>query len=151
MVEPIAIEAGAFRQGFLDFRLEELGGGWWRFHNHPGGGAPSFDFELRPADEALLATKCDWLQTAPESLFVQNTVVQRHFPDRLTMLRGRTLKTLSAKDPVTHQINSSAEYVATLSNVFDLDLPEAERLWPKIVARHEQLFGPSQVSAGRAS
>ncbi len=141
MLEPVPIVEHAFRQGFLDFRLEDLGGGWWRFHNHPAGGAPSFDFELRPASRDLLAAKCDWLQTSPESPFVMNTVVQRHLPDNLVMMRGRTLKTLNAAGAATREINSAPEYVDTLRDVFGLDLPEAKSLWPKIVVRHEQLFG----------
>ena len=141
MLEPVPLVEHAFRQGFLDFRLEDLGSGWWRFHNHPAGGAPSFDFELFPAERDLLAAKCDWLQTSPESPFVMNAVVQRHLPDCLAMMRGRGLKTLTVAGAESREINSAHEYVETLSQVFGLDLPEAESLWPKIIARHEQLFG----------
>jgi N-hydroxyarylamine O-acetyltransferase len=44
MLEPVPIAAHTFRHDFLDYRLEDLGEGWWRFHNHPLGGAPSFDW-----------------------------------------------------------------------------------------------------------
>ena len=141
MLEPVPLKAHSFSQDFLDFRLEDLGGGWWRFHNHPNGGAPSFDFEQRAADRELLAEKCNWLQTAPESPFVLNAVVQRHLPDGLAMIRGRTLKRLFASGITTRDIGSADEYITTLNEVFALDLPEAKTLWPKIVARHEQLFG----------
>jgi N-hydroxyarylamine O-acetyltransferase len=141
MLEPVPISTHAFRHDFLEYRLEDMGGEWWRFHNHPAGGAASFDFELKPAERSVLANKCEWLQTAPESNFVLNAVVQRHAHDRLSMMRGRTLKVLTPTGTNERLINSADEYVATLKSEFELDLPEAHALWPKIVARHELLFG----------
>jgi len=141
MLEPVPIVAHIFRHDFLDYRLEDLRDGWWRFHNHPLGGAPSFDFELKPAERALLADKCEWLQSSPESPFVLNAVAQRHAPNRLSMIRGKTLKVLTPAGLSAHEIGSAEEYVATLLTVFALDLPEAASLWPKILARHEELFG----------
>ena len=41
MLEPVPIKEHLFRHDFLDYRLEDLGDRWWRFHNHPLGGAPS--------------------------------------------------------------------------------------------------------------
>ena len=152
MLEPVPIVEHIFRHDFLDYRLEDLGDGWWRFHNHPLGGTPSFDFELKPAERALLANKCEWLQTAPESPFVQNAVAQRHMPNRLAMIRGRTLKVLTPAGLSTQKINSAAEYLDTLRDTFDLDVPEAASLWPKIVARHEELFGQqATASANRVA
>lgn len=142
MLEPVPISEHAFQHDFLRYRLEDLGGGWWRFHSHAVGGADSFDFELVPAERSLLASKCEWLQTSPESNFVMNAVVQRHAHDRLSMMRGRTLKVLTPDGTRERLINSAEEYVATLKGEFGLDLPEAAGLWRKIVARHEVLFGP---------
>jgi len=96
-----------------------------------------FVFTERP----LLADKCEWLQTSPESPFVLNAVAQRHMPNKLAMMRGRTLKVLTPDGLSAKEIQSADEYVETLARVFGLDLPEAANLWPKIVARHEQLFG----------
>jgi N-hydroxyarylamine O-acetyltransferase len=141
MLEPVPIAEHAFQHDFLAYRLEDLGGGWWRFHNHPTGGAASFDFELKAAEPALLAAKCQFLQTSPESPFVMNAVVQRHAHDRLAMMRGRTLKVLMPHGSEERLIESADEYVGTLAGEFRLDLPEARSLWPKIVARHEELFG----------
>ena len=89
----------------------------------------------------MLAAKCQFLQTTPESPFVMNAVVQRRAQDRLAMMRGRTLKVLTPRETTEQLIDSVDEYVAVLEREFRLDLPEAHSLWPKIVARHEVLFG----------
>jgi N-hydroxyarylamine O-acetyltransferase len=132
---------GAFRDGLFDYRLEEQSDGWWRLHNHPLGGAPSFDFRLTDPDEARLSERCAWLQSSPDSMFVQNAVVQRHRPDRFLTLLGRRLRSITAEGPDDRLINSADEYVAVLKTEFDLDLPEAASLWPAILARHDILFG----------
>jgi len=148
MLEPVPIVEHAFQHDVFRYRLENLGGNWWRFHNHPAGGAASFDFELKPADRSLLASKCEWLQTTPESGFVMNAVVQRHAHDRLSMMRGRTLKVLTPAGTNERLIDSADEYVAILKSEFELDLPVAATLWPKIVARHDLLFGARSNPAG---
>jgi N-hydroxyarylamine O-acetyltransferase len=141
LLEPVELEPGVVRQTFLEFRLEQLdvgqnGGAWWRLHNHAEGAASSFDFQLNRADEALLDERCLWLQTSPESMFVQNVVCQRHVPDGLVMLRGKVLKRVTVHGVTRRELGSPAELVETLAGVFDLDLPEAATLWPAIEARH---------------
>jgi N-hydroxyarylamine O-acetyltransferase len=138
-VDPYPIAEGPVDAGLFSYRLEQ-DDDWWRLHNHPAGGAPSFDFQLRPADEAVLSDRCQWLQTSPDSPFVQNAVVQRHRPDAILMLRGRSLRTLTTDGAKDRLIASADDYVATLRDDFALDLPEAASLWPAIVARHEALF-----------
>jgi N-hydroxyarylamine O-acetyltransferase len=143
LLEPIRLEPGIVRQTFLEFRLEQLGSeeaktAWWRLHNHPEGGASSFDFQLTRADEALLDERCLWLQTSPDSSFVQNVVCQRHVPDGLVMLRGKVLKRVTAEGVTRAELGSPDELVQTLAEVFDLDLPEAVTLWPAIEARHAE-------------
>ncbi|MBI1407151.1 MAG: arylamine N-acetyltransferase [Caulobacter sp.] len=140
-IEPYPIVDGPVAGGAFAYRLEDQRDGWWRLHNHPAGGAPSFDFRIAPADEAALAERCHWLQTDPTSGFVQNAVVQRHRPDGLLMMRGRTLRTLTAGGATDRLIADAGDYVATLKADFDLDLPDAATLWPAIMARHQALFG----------
>lgn len=140
-LEPFRPVEGPFRGGLFDYRLELLPDGWWRLHNHPYGGAPSFDVRLGPPDEPRLAERCDWLQSSPESMFVQNAIVQRHAADRFLLMRGRLLRTITAEGAEDHLVGSADEYVTVLRHDFDIDLPEAGRLWPAIVARHEALFG----------
>jgi N-hydroxyarylamine O-acetyltransferase len=140
LLEPMKMTAGTSRQKFLTFALEDLGQGWLRFHADPLSGAMTFDFKMEPAKEQLLDAKCIWLQTDPSSGFVLNAVVQRHLPDAIAIMRGRTLKLVGTETTV-HDIASADAYVETLKSVFALDLPEARSLWPKIEARHRELFG----------
>ncbi len=138
--DPFPLRANAFRAAGFAFRLEAADATWWRFHNHPHGGAPSFDFTLDPAEPALLADRCAWLQTAPESNFVLNAVVQRHTPDGLLQLRGRTLRRVRPDGLDSRLLASADEYAAVLARDLGLDLPEAAGLWPRICARHDELF-----------
>jgi N-hydroxyarylamine O-acetyltransferase len=140
-LEPVALKAHDFTDGRFPFALSQPEDSWWRFHN-PQGGAKSFDFQLAPADEQLFAIKCAWLQTDNDSGFVQNLVCQRHTPEGLTVLRGRMLRRIKPEDIASERlIESGDDLVCTLRSEFDLDVPEAASLWPKITARHAALFG----------
>jgi N-hydroxyarylamine O-acetyltransferase len=138
---PMKLEPGDFSDGRFDFALSHPEDGWWRFHNHPFGGAKSFDFRTAPADETLLAEKCEFLQTADVSPFVQNLVCQRHTHEGLIILRGRSLRKINPAGAEDRLLNSADELISVLKDEFDLDVPEAATLWPKIVARHDALFG----------
>lgn len=138
--EPIRLAEAAFESDGFPLRLERLDDHWWRYHNHEHGGAPSFDFTAERADEAVLADRCQWLQTDPDSMFVLNAVVQRHTPDAILQLRGRMLRRARPDGVETTLIGSADEYVDVLSRELALDLPEAAELWPRICARHEALF-----------
>lgn len=139
LIEPVPIAPGLIAQGPFVFSLEDLGQGWWRFHGDPPGTGMSFDFEMKPADEALFDDRCAWLQSAPESPFVQNAVVQRHLPEGHALLRGKVLRTVGATSE-TRELESAGDLVETLHRVFALDLPEARTLWPKIEARHREVL-----------
>jgi N-hydroxyarylamine O-acetyltransferase len=121
--------------------LREADDGYWRFAEIAHGGAEpfGFDFRVARADEALLARKCQFLQTDPASPFIQNLVVQRRTADTHLSLRGRVLQTTHATSVDKQFLNSADELVATLRSSFDLDTPEAATLWPAICARHEAL------------
>jgi N-hydroxyarylamine O-acetyltransferase len=147
-LDPIRVREGPFVSNQFDFKLMRADGDWWRLYNHEGGGARSFDFDLTPADEALLASRCEWLQTAEQSVFVQNVVCQRHTEKGLRLLRGRVLRELAPQGHKDILIADAEEYLTVLAEVFDLHLPEAAALWPKICARHEQITAEQQ---GRGS
>lgn len=139
LIEPVPIASGPITQGHSTFSLEELGGGWWRFHGDPRIGGLSFDFERVPANETLLERQCQWLQSAAESPFVQNAVLQKHLPDRHIALRGCVYS--NAGEESFHRVVTSADdYVQLLRERFGLDLPEVLTLWPKIEARHREVF-----------
>jgi N-hydroxyarylamine O-acetyltransferase len=132
-------------EGF-PFRLEAMADGWWRFHNHPNGGAKSFDFQVEPADPRLLAGRCDWLQDAPDSGYVLNLIAQRHRAGKILQLRGRVFRELTQTNVESRTLESAGDLVATLKRDFDLDLPEAADLWPKVAARHEAVMAEAEAS-----
>jgi N-hydroxyarylamine O-acetyltransferase len=143
LVEPLPLSASEREDRPYRLGLSELDDNYWRFAEMaPGDGdAFSFDFRVAPADEALLAQKCQFLQTDPASPFVQNLVVQRRAAaDTHLSLRGRVLAATHATGVDKKLLNSADELVATLRDSFDLDAPEAATLWPSISARHEALF-----------
>jgi N-hydroxyarylamine O-acetyltransferase len=138
LLEPVLLTSAEFVQGPLKFRLQPLGDGYWRFLNHPEGGARSFDFSLEPADVTLFRRKCAWMQTAPESPFVLNAVCQIHTADGLMMLRGRALKSVSHVGVCQRTIADADDYRKTLAEVFRLEIPETDYLWRRILARDEE-------------
>jgi N-hydroxyarylamine O-acetyltransferase len=141
LAEPLPLRALEREDRPYRIGLSELGDGYWRFAEIAHGDAFSFDFRVTPADEALLAQKCRFLQTDPASPFIQNLVVQRRTADTHLSLRGRVLEAIHATRADRRLLSSADEVVATLRDTFDLDIPEAATLWPSICARHEALFG----------
>lgn len=133
-LEPLPLYEGEYQQGFLRFRLSR-GGGRWTLHNHPQGGASSFDFDLRPHRLSDFAAQCQRQQTSPDSGFVQKTVCQRMLPEGILTLRGAVLKSLWADKNEQRVIESEAEYRRVLEEHFGLQVDTA-RLWPRVWQRH---------------
>jgi len=140
--DPYPLRAGPIACDGYEYQLEQMDGGWWRLHNHPAGGAPNFDFTTEPADPALLAAQCQWLQTAPESPFVMTAVAQRHAEGEIRMLRGRAFRRITPTATTDLLLDTADEFIAVLKREFDLDVPEAAEVWPRVVARHDELFAP---------
>jgi N-hydroxyarylamine O-acetyltransferase len=141
ILDPVPLMEGPVEQRGFHYRLERLADGFWRFHNHDAGGAPSFDFFPRLADEALFREKCDLLQTAETSSFVMNLVCQRFVEDGYQIQLGRVAKQITPRGTRTRVLNSEGELLERLRLDFDLDVPELGAVWPRIVARHEAMFG----------
>jgi len=141
LTEPVPLRAGSFTQCGQTYTLEPLESNLWRFHNHAGRFPPTFDFRYTPADEDLFAIKCEELQSDPESVFVQNLICQRLGNDGVNVLIGRVLTQWTGDSPQRTLLNSPDELQATLGSVFGLHVDDSADLWPRIVARHEALFG----------
>src|SRR3569832_1181261 len=146
-LDPIPVAVGAFVSEGFHYGLSRFDEDWWRFANDPRGGAPSFDFNLAPADEAVLAQKCAFLQSAPQSPFVQILVVQRLVPGGLAILRGRTLRRLTPSETTERTIDGPGDLLDTLKTEFSLDVPEVADLWSKIAARHEEVLAQKRAAA----
>lgn len=140
VLEPFRLQAAPLRVEGYDFRLEPLDESWWRFHNHEFGGAKSFDFAVAPADPALLAEKCDWLQSSPESPFTLNVICQRYRGGEILQLLGRTYRQIRPGVRDERLIASADDLVDVLARDFTLDVPEVATIWPRVVARHEEVM-----------
>ncbi|MEO1201791.1 MAG: arylamine N-acetyltransferase, partial [Pseudomonadota bacterium] len=123
-----------------DVGLMRIANGW-RFVENDGGGEFSFDFRAESGSESEMAARCHYLQTSPDSGFVQSLVAQRRRPRSHLTLRGRVLTELGGNGRQTRELGSAAELLATLADAFDLHVPGVEDLWPRILRRHEELFG----------
>ena len=138
---PYPIVEGPFQARGLAFRLERIEDGWWRLHNHADARPPNFDLHLHLVDEEQLSRKCQWLQTDPDSLFVQNLICQRFAEDGHVNLIGRVLRRVGPTGTEERLLASADELVEVLESVFGLTEPAAAGLWPRICARHVALFG----------
>jgi N-hydroxyarylamine O-acetyltransferase len=136
-IEPIRLVEGDFLSGGLPFSLKKVDEDWWRLRNHPHGGAPSFDFNLAPVDEVLLAKKCDEQQYAQDSHFVLNLFCFRFRQNGIVSVRGRVVRTVTPEGHEDRILNSADELVRFFDEELDLRDPELGSLWPKICARHE--------------
>ena len=150
-LEPFPLAPGPMSFDGYDFRLEALDSRWWRFHNHEFGGAKSFDFIVEPADPAVLQQKSDWLQASPDSPFVQNLICQRYRGGEILQLLGRVYRQIEGSVRRERLIESADELVEVLALDFGLDLPEAAALWPRVVARHEQVLAEAETAAEAAA
>lgn len=141
MLRPIPLAEEEHRQSPFLVGLERPDEKHWRFWESLGDDKFSFDFVDEPASESALAGKCEFLQTDASSNFVLNLVAQRRLPERRVVLRGRVLTIQKPGATGSTIVESADELVSLLANEFGLHVPGVGDLWPRIVARHEALFG----------
>ena len=140
LIEPAPLGSEPIRQEFRECRFEEIEDGYWRFHNFPGALPLDFDFRYEPADESLLAETCETLQTDPQSKFMQNLLCMRLHPEGTRFLVGKMLFTFSGLESSRIVLDSKEDLGRTLSDTFGLHDMPVEELWPRVVARHAELF-----------
>jgi N-hydroxyarylamine O-acetyltransferase len=141
MIRPIALKEDQHCQPPFKLGLERLDDHYWRFWESLGDGKFSFDFREEPAFESSLASKSAFLQTDSASGFVLNLVAQLRSSDRHCMLRGRVFSVAKPGGINSKTVDSPEALVSILSSEFHLDVHDVAGLWPKIAARHEELFG----------
>ncbi len=139
MLQPIRLLEETHYHAPFTVGLRQLDDGFWQFWENLGNDEFSFDFEDTPADEQAMSVRCHYLQTSPESGFVQNLVCQSRRPDAHVVLRGRVFSIVTSEGKRKRVLDSADELVATLSDEFKLMVPEAASLWGKICERHEEL------------
>ena len=141
MIKPIELSEGEHEQAPFRLGLRRTEDNSWRFWENLGDGEFSYDFVAEPGDENALSTKCDFLQTDPESGFVLNLVVQLRTPNQHLSLRGRVLQVGTVNGIESEVLESAKQLQTALIDIFDLHVPEVADLWPRIESRHEALFG----------
>jgi N-hydroxyarylamine O-acetyltransferase len=140
LTAPLPLQVGERNDAPFQVQLAPSSDHYWRFTEILGASPFSFDFRDTPADEGLLAAKCDFLQTDPVSPFVQNLVVQQRVANAHVTVRGRVLTVVAHGRTERRTLASAAALIETLSHWFNLDVPEVASLWPRICARHAALF-----------
>ncbi|MCB2113206.1 MAG: arylamine N-acetyltransferase [Parvularculaceae bacterium] len=139
-IDPFAMREGPISIGAFNYRLSDLGSGWWRFTEDERMGAMSYDFNRAVDDEAMLERQCRFLQTDPSSPFMQNAVLQRWAEDTHYSMRGRVLRILSPRGENKSLIETADEYARAVRDVFGVECPDAQKLWPAIMRRHLEIF-----------
>jgi N-hydroxyarylamine O-acetyltransferase len=142
-LQPIPFRAGSHDQNGFVFRLEGPHEGRWTLHNHAHGAAPTFDFSPLPHRLSDFRTRCQWLQTSPDSGFVQTTVCQRFIPGGIITLRGAILTTVRATGVQKQTLESEAEYARVLHQGFGLEV-DSSALWPRVWQRHLEWLATKQ-------
>ena len=124
----------------LRMALVPIEEGMWRLHEGGWGSAMSYDFKPEAGDETLLAASHEEQITDPNSIFRKTLVAKIRRGRAYYTLRGRMLETNHPGRKETREIESAAELSLVLKEMFGLEEPELTDLWPKICARHKQVF-----------
>lgn len=135
LLEPVPLSMGRYRQSFLEYKLR-CSGETWHLCNQPYGAARGFSFDTEPRKLADFSDMCSALQTSPQSGFVRVTVCQRFHTDGYSVLRGATLREVTAVGLRERVLEGAADFDAVLRARFGLELPEAHDLLPRIWAGH---------------
>lgn len=141
MIKPIALTEAQHDQPPFKLGLERLDDHYWRFWESLGDGKFSFDFKEEPACESALEEKSAFLQSDSSSVFVLNLVAQLRSRNQHCALRGRVFSVARPGAIQSTTVDSPEALVALLTTEFHLDDLEFAGLWPKISARHEEIFG----------
>lgn len=142
--EPIPFREGTFSQGHFKFKLEKLPDGYWRFYNHEWAIPENYDFDPNRPDTNKLIEQCHELQTDPESVFVQNLVCQIMEPEQIICLTGRIMRT-KTQYGTNKTLISQPQFENLMVDVFGIVDDDIGNLWPDIVARHEAVFGDTNI------
>ena len=105
MLAPIKLETADHLQLPFEIGLRRSDDDHWQFWENLGNGEFNYDFLAEPADESALSAKCEFLQTSPDSGFVQSLVAQIRLPGAHKTLRGKVLS--QASEHGIHTASSS--------------------------------------------
>lgn len=127
----------------IEMALSKTNDGYWRLHEGGPGAAHGYDFKLDGHDEVLLSAGHDAFVSGDDSKFRKNLLAMCRKGRDIYMLRGKVLTKLRPGGKDMFEARSPDELRVMLANVFSLEEPDLESLWPKICARHARLFPQS--------
>ena len=139
---PLLLKAHQTKHEPYSVSLSEMDG-WWRYTEDPGGKPFFYEFRKEPADPDRLEHWNTWQETDPGSNFVGNLVAQRRIGSEHSVLRGRVLVERGAAGERVRLLGDAAELDGVLRARFGLEVPEVAGHWPRVVARHHELYGDS--------
>jgi N-hydroxyarylamine O-acetyltransferase len=142
--DPIPLEEGMYQQGRLTFQLERTADGYWRFRNHAFAYPTNFDFRDEPLDEPLIDRFAVAYQSGEDPIYHNNLAIQIMQPETVTCLSGRVLRH-KTPDGTKKRLIMREEFHDVLREVFGIVEPDALRVWPRVEARHRELFGDKPV------
>lgn len=129
-LEPFPLEPRSWKEGALEFRLEQLDSHWWRFHNHAHGLARTFDFNTTPRSLGHFEDMCRFLQTDPSSPFVAFAIASRRRENGFDALRDTTWFHVEDGQLHKQKLEDEAEYGKVLEKIIGTGLgDEAGVLW----------------------
>jgi len=146
LLQPIPLREITHYHAPFTLGVRQLDDDSWQFWESVAKDEFSFDFGDRPADERAMSARCHYLQTSPESSFVQNFVCQLRRPDSHIVLRGRIFAVVTSEGKRERVLDSADEFVATLGDEFGLIAPEASEIWGQICERHRQFSARTRGS-----
>jgi N-hydroxyarylamine O-acetyltransferase len=139
LLEPLPLAAGSREDAPYLVSLARTEDGYWRFIERTETSF-GYDFRAEPADESLLTAKRDWQSTDPASNFTLNFVAMKRSSKGHLILRGRVLTERGPEGTATRPIEDAKEFAAVLVDRFGIEEPGVQDIWPRVVARHAELF-----------
>ena len=134
-LEPFPLEERRWREGCLEFKLERIEGGWWRFHNHQHD-SKSCDFREQARTLESFKETSHELQTAATSPFVQYAIAGRRFETGYDVLRDVDHFHVEDGELTRRKVVTKAEYEALLRDILGEDIgEEGGLLWERVERR----------------
>ena len=136
----IPMEEGVTKHTPYQMALAPIADGYWRLYEGGPGAVVNYDFRPEAGDEALLAASHQDQISDPNCIFRKTLVAKRRLGRTYLVLRGRMLETHYPGRKEVREIESEGELDELLRESFGLVEPNLSDLWPKITARHKQVF-----------
>ncbi len=151
---PLSLLSGRSRQGPMSFAIETAardGVGDWHFVNDPRGSLGGVSIVAEPAAIDVFEERHAFNVTSPASSYSRTVTCQRRHAGGADVLRGRVLVRRDGATTTTRTLETLAELLAVLHDVFSmrLDVPRVAlaRLWTQLCGAHDQWAARQAVAS----